>query len=68
MIPSRLFMLFNPCQSLSLRSWCVFVFTILCLFKGGAWDVEQVAWIQVAILDVRLGGKVGGEEAIALLT
>lgn len=67
MLPSQLFMLFNPCQSLSRGSWCVFVFTVLCLFKGGAWDVERVAWTQVAILDDRLGDKVMGEEAIALL-
>lgn len=45
-----------------------FVFTVLCLFKGEAWDVGQVAWIQVAILDDRLGDKVTSEEAIALLT
>ncbi len=61
-------MLFNPCQSLSWGAWCVFVFIVLCLFKGEAWDVEQVAWIQVAILDDRLGDKVTSEEAIALLT
>lgn len=44
------------------------MFTVLYLFKGGAWDVERVVWIQVAILDDRLSDKVTGEEAIALLT
>ena len=68
MPPSQLFMLFNSCQDLSWGgAWCVFVFTVLYLFKGGAWDVERVAWIQVAILDDRLGDKVMGEEALTLL-
>lgn len=43
------------------------MFIVLCLFKGGAWDVERVAWAQVTILDDRLGDKVTSEEAIALL-
>ncbi len=43
------------------------MFIVLCLFKGGAWDVERVAWAQVTILDDRLGDKAMGVEAIALL-